>query len=119
MVDTVIHDKAGNRQADADQADGSRNGFAIAFQLFAVLHGGRMGRGRDRFRRQLCDEILNSPIRIEPDFLRIGANEGAGENAPGQPRQVAALERLERHHGNTGVVGDLPERDAPLFARFA
>ena len=76
------------------------------------------GRGR-RFRRQLSDEILDHAIGIEADFLSVCANERAGEDPAGQPRQVAALQRFERHHGNAGAVRDLPKRNTPLFARFA
>ena len=78
-----------------------------------------MRRRRDRFRRQLGDEFLNRAIGIEPHFLRVGADERAREDPAGQARQVAALERFERHHGNARAVGNLSERNAPLFARFA
>ena len=114
-VRAVIHDEADDRKADQHQAQRRRDGLAIALEFFAVFNGGRVRRRGRGLRRQLRNEILNRAIGIEAHFLRVGADEGARENTARQARQIAALERFERHHGNAGADSRFAEEKRPAF----
>ena len=100
----------------------SRSAVATALRSLSSFSPSSM-RGRVRRRgcrigRQLGNEVLDRAVGIEADFLRVGADERPREDAAGESRQIASLERLERHHGNARAVRDLPQRDAPLLTRF-
>ena len=93
--------------------------LAIALERLAVFDGGgwAVAVAASGGSSAMKSWMVRSGSR--PTSCGVGADERAREDAAGQARQVAALERLERHHGNAGAVRDLPERNAPLLARFA
>lgn len=94
---TEINDERNHRDADEYQPDRGRYRFSIRFQSFSVFDAHGTRRRRRSVSRQLGEEILDGAIGIEPNLLRVGPNECAREDAAWKPREIAALERLERH----------------------
>jgi hypothetical protein len=101
---SVINDETDDRQADERKAHCRCHRLSIALELLAILNRSPVCCRGCRFKRQLRNEILDRAIGIETNFLRVSTDKRPGEDAAGQPRQIAALERFEGHHGNPGSV---------------
>ena len=56
-------------------------------------------------------------VGIEADLERVGPDEGAAEDSAREPRDIVALESLERRDGDFRRVGEMTKRDAALLAR--
>src|SRR4029077_1798139 len=60
-------------------------------------------------------EFLGDRVRIESDAGRVGADEGAAENATGPAREIVPLERFEVADADLGVCGNGGEGDVPAL----
>ena len=85
-----------------------------------VISGRRARAARSASRSlllKLDEKLVDGRVGIEPDRQRVRAHERAAEDAAGQPREVVALERLERGRRDLRAPSRCRRSDTPRASR--
>ena len=70
-------------------------------------------------RRFVRQELHDSRVGIEADLNGVRPDEAAEEDAAGQLLELVLLDRVEKTHGDVGLLRNGMQGDLLLLARFA